>query len=79
VLSSIIKVGGHLPDEEYVKVVIPCIIRMYATPDRGIRMALLEMLPSYVDRLTKKIVNDQIFPHVVSYTYNVYCKRELLY
>ncbi|KAI8581579.1 hypothetical protein K450DRAFT_232004 [Umbelopsis ramanniana AG] len=64
VLSSIIKVGGHLPDEEYVKVVIPCIIRMYAAPDRGIRMALLEMLPSYVDRLTKKIVNDQIFPHV---------------
>jgi len=39
---------------------------MYAAPDRGIRMALLEMLPSYVDRLTKKIVNDQIFPHVVS-------------
>ncbi|CAO3669348.1 unnamed protein product [Umbelopsis ramanniana] len=64
VLSSIIKVGSHLPDEEYVKVVIPCIIRMYAAPDRGIRMALLEMLPSYVDRLTKKIVNDQIFPHV---------------
>lgn len=65
-LSSIIKVGSNLPDEEYDKIVIPCIIRMFSTPDRGIRMALLEKLPSYVERLSKKIVNDQIFPHVVS-------------
>ncbi|CAM0141462.1 Nuclear aminoacylation-dependent tRNA export pathway component [Umbelopsis sp. WA50703] len=64
VLSSIMKVGSHLPDEDYDKTIIPCIIRMFATPDRAIRMSLLETLPSYVNRLSKKVVNEQIFPHV---------------
>ncbi|CAO3664461.1 unnamed protein product [Umbelopsis vinacea] len=78
VLSSIIKVGSNLPDEEYDKIVIPCIIRMFSTPDRGIRMALLEKLPSYVERLSKKIVNDQIFPHVaLGFTDGVPMIREL--
>jgi hypothetical protein len=66
VLSSMMKVGSHLPDEEFDKTIIPCIIRMFATPDRAIRMSLLEVLPSYVNRLSKKVVNEQIFPHVVS-------------
>lgn len=61
------KVGSHLPDEDYDKTIIPCIIRMFATPDRAIRMSLLETLPSYVNRLSKKIVNEQIFPHVVRF------------
>jgi SCY1-like protein 1 len=39
---------------------------MFAVPDRTIRLSLLENLGSFIDKLSNKIVNDQIFQHVVS-------------
>lgn len=51
-------------EKEYQREIVQPIVRMYATPDRAIRMALLENLERYADRLTNKDVNEKIWPHL---------------
>ncbi|GAA5886151.1 hypothetical protein JCM3774_002997 [Rhodotorula dairenensis] len=51
-------------EKEYQRDVIQPIVRMYATPDRAIRMALLENLERYADRLSSKDVNEKVWPHL---------------
>lgn len=67
VLSAIIKVGDHLSDEEYESIVIEPVIRMFASPDRAIRVSLLENMPKFIGHMTNKMVTDQVFPNVVSH------------
>jgi SCY1-like protein 1 len=55
-----------MPPEDYPTTIIAPIIKLFASPDRGTRMALLEHLPEYIDKLDKKTVSDKIFPHLVS-------------
>lgn len=65
-LSAIVKVGDHLSDEEYEDIVIEPIIRMFASPDRAIRVSLLENMPKFINHMTNKMVTNQVFPNVVS-------------
>lgn len=41
------------------------LIKLYASPDRGTRMALLDHLEEYADKLDKKSVVDKIWPNLV--------------
>ena len=41
------------------------LIKLYASPDRGTRMALLDHLQDYADKLDKKTVTDKIWPNLV--------------
>lgn len=68
ILPLVLQFGTNTSPEEYSKVILAPIIKLYASPDRGTRMALLEHLPEYVDKLDKKAVNEKIFPHLVSHT-----------
>ena len=61
----VIRLGKNVPDTDYERVVLTPLIKLYANPDRGIRMALLEQLPEYSDKLDKKMVVDKIWPHLV--------------
>ncbi|CAI2178464.1 8859_t:CDS:10 [Funneliformis geosporum] len=66
VLPPIIKIGNTLDDTEYEQLIITAIIKMFAVPDRTIRLSLLENLGSFIDKLSNKIINDQIFQHVAT-------------
>ena len=66
ILPLVLQFGANTSPEEYTKVVLAPIIKLYVSPDRGTRMALLEHLPEYVDKLDKKAVSEKIFPHLVS-------------
>ncbi|RUS19428.1 LOW QUALITY PROTEIN: hypothetical protein BC937DRAFT_87501 [Endogone sp. FLAS-F59071] len=66
VLSPIVKIGAHLTDEEYERTITASIVKMFASPDRTVRLSLLENLPSFVDHLGNKAVNDKIFPNVAT-------------
>jgi SCY1-like protein 1 len=72
ILPLVLQFGTTTPPEEYPKIVLAPIIKLYASPDRGTRMALLEHLPEYVDKLDKKAVSEKIFPHLVSQTFYTY-------
>ena len=60
------KIAANLSDEQYDNRVTPVIVRLFANPDRAIRVSLLDNLPRMIDRLAQKVVNDKIFPQMIT-------------
>ena len=65
VFGVIMKIGAKLSDEEYDARVTPVIVRLFASPDRAIRVCLLDSLPLMIDRLSEKVINNKVFPQMV--------------
>jgi SCY1-like protein 1 len=65
VFGVVMKISKKLSDDEFESKVTPAIIRLFSSPDRGIRVCLLDNLPLMINRLPQKIVNDKIFPQMV--------------
>lgn len=66
VLGVVMKISKKLTEEEFEARVMPLVVRLFGSPDRAIRVCLLDNLPHMIDRLPQKIVNDKIFPQMVS-------------
>uniref|UniRef100_A0A0W0FWE6 Protein kinase domain-containing protein n=1 Tax=Moniliophthora roreri TaxID=221103 RepID=A0A0W0FWE6_MONRR len=64
IVPLVIKIGKDVPQDEYQGAVLGPLVRLFASPDRGIRMALLDNLPEYANKLDKKTVDGKIFPHL---------------
>ncbi|KAI1364881.1 armadillo-type protein [Xylaria arbuscula] len=62
----VMKIAAKLPNDDFEARVQPVVVRLFGNPDRAIRVCLLENLPLMIDRLPQKVVNDKIFPHMVS-------------
>ena len=60
------RIAAKLTSDDFDAKVTPAIIRLFGNPDRAIRVCLLDNLPQMVDRLSQKVVNDKIFPQLVS-------------
>ncbi|TKA65589.1 hypothetical protein B0A49_04870, partial [Cryomyces minteri] len=66
VFSVVMRISAKLSDEEYDAQITPVVVRLFTSPDRAIRVCLLDNLPLMIDHLSKKIVNDKIFPQLVT-------------
>lgn len=66
VLSATLKIGSKLSADEFNAKLTPVIVRLFGNPDRALRVCLLDNLPLMIDNLPQKIVNDKIFPQMVS-------------
>ncbi|KAF2809663.1 ARM repeat-containing protein [Mytilinidion resinicola] len=66
VFGAIMKISSKLSDEEYDTQITPVIVRLFSSPDRAIRVCLLDNLPLMIEHLSQKIVNDKIFPQMVT-------------
>ncbi|KAL4888450.1 armadillo-type protein [Aspergillus ambiguus] len=66
VLSAILKIGSKLSQDEYSSKLTPVVVRLFANPDRALRVCLLDNLPLMIDNLPQKVVNDKIFPQMTS-------------
>lgn len=64
VLPPLLQLGSQLPDVEYQRRVVPCVIKLFASNDRATRLRLLQQLDRYVDHLQPATVNEAIFPQV---------------
>ncbi|OTA82486.1 hypothetical protein M434DRAFT_400956 [Hypoxylon sp. CO27-5] len=62
----VMKISTKLTNEDFEARVQPVVIRLFGNPDRAIRVCLLDNLPLMIDRLPQKVVNDKIFPQMVS-------------
>ncbi|KAI2627285.1 ARM repeat-containing protein [Hypomontagnella submonticulosa] len=62
----VMKIATKLTSEDFEARVQPVVIRLFGNPDRAIRVCLLDNLPGMIDRLPQKVVNDKIFPNMVS-------------
>jgi SCY1-like protein 1 len=65
VFSAIMKISSKLTSEEYQEQLVPVIVRLFSSPDRALRVTLLEDLPLMIDHLSQKIVSNNIFPQIV--------------
>ncbi|TVY83949.1 putative inactive serine/threonine-protein kinase scy1 [Lachnellula suecica] len=66
VFGVVMKISKKLSDDEFEAKVTPAVIRLFSSPDRAIRVCLLDNLPVMIDRLPQKVVNDKIFPQMVT-------------
>ncbi|OAA68687.1 protein kinase family protein [Niveomyces insectorum RCEF 264] len=63
--ALVMKIGAKLSNDDFESMVTPVVLRLFANPDRAIRVCLLDNLPLMIDRFTQRIVNDKIFPQIV--------------
>ncbi|KAF3907278.1 hypothetical protein ABW20_dc0109284 [Dactylellina cionopaga] len=66
VFAVVLMIAEKLSDEEWESAITPCVVRLFSSPDRAIRVFLLDNLPKMIDHLSKKIVSDSIFPQLVT-------------
>ncbi|KAF2692181.1 ARM repeat-containing protein [Lentithecium fluviatile CBS 122367] len=66
VFGTVMQIGTKLSDEEYETQITPVIVRLFANPDRAIRVCLLNNFPLMIDHLPQKTVTDKIFPQMVT-------------
>ena len=66
VFASVMKIGKKLSEDEWDTKLTPVVIRLFANPDRAIRVCLLDNLPNMIEHLSTKTINDKIFPHMVT-------------
>ncbi|KAI0829897.1 ARM repeat-containing protein [Trametes gibbosa] len=64
ILPLVLQFGKNVAPEEYSTVILTHLVKLYTSPDRGTRMALLDHLPEYADKLDKKTVVDKIWPNL---------------
>lgn len=56
------KIGLKMSDDEFESRLGPVILRLFASPDRAMRVCLLDNLPLMVDRIPQKDINGKIWP-----------------
>ncbi|XP_015518741.1 N-terminal kinase-like protein [Neodiprion pinetum] len=64
VLPPLLQLGRKLPDPEYQRRVVPCVVKLFASNDRATRLRLLQHLERFVNHLQPSTVNEAIFPQV---------------
>lgn len=62
----VMKIATKLSNDDFEAKVQPVVVRLFGNPDRAIRVCLLDSLPQMIDKLPQKVVNDKIFPNLVS-------------
>jgi SCY1-like protein 1 len=68
-IPLVIQLGTYVPSGEYKSLVLEPVAMLFANSDRGIRMALLDVLPEFADKLDKQTVSEKIWPHLVSFAW----------
>ncbi|KAJ6264339.1 hypothetical protein Dda_0484 [Drechslerella dactyloides] len=66
VFSVVLMIADKLSEDEWESTITPCIVRLFSSPDRAIRVFLLDNLPKMIDHLPGKIVSGSIFPQLVT-------------
>jgi SCY1-like protein 1 len=65
-LPLVLELGKLVPPADYAKLVLEPVVKLYTSPDRGTRMALLDGLAEYADKMDNKMVSEKVWPHLVS-------------
>ncbi|OMO63639.1 Cytochrome P450 [Corchorus capsularis] len=63
-LTALLKMGSWLSAEEFSLKVLPTIVKLFASNDRAIRVALLQHIDQFGESLAAQIVDEQVYPHV---------------
>lgn len=73
IIPLLLDLGKNITtNEEHVTAVVGPVVSLFASPDRGVRMALLDNLDEFKDKLDKKMVADKLWPHLVGIVFSTY-------
>ena len=64
ILPPVLKIGRTLSAERYQEMVVPCLVKLFASSDRNARYKLLCQLENFAEHLSDKLVNEQVFPQI---------------
>lgn len=65
-LGLVMRIATKMSEDEYDSQITPVIVRLFNSPDRAMRVCLLDNLPLMIDHLSQKVVSDKIFPQMVT-------------
>jgi SCY1-like protein 1 len=65
-LPLIVQLGQPLNDDDWKRAVAPTIFQTFQSADRSIRMALLDNLTMFIQKLDNKQISDRIWPQLLS-------------
>ncbi|WOK95872.1 putative inactive serine/threonine-protein kinase scy1 isoform X4 [Canna indica] len=65
-LTALLKMGSWLSAEDFSIKVLPTLVKLFASNDRSIRVALLQHIDQFGESLSSQIVDEQVFPHVAN-------------
>ncbi|GMI83265.1 cytoplasmic tRNA export protein [Hibiscus trionum] len=65
-LTALLKMGSWLSPEEFSLKVLPTIVKLFASNDRAVRVALLQHIDQYGESLSAQVVDEQVYPHVAT-------------
>jgi len=66
VLEPLLKIAKDLNNEEYEQTISPSLVKWFSSPDRNLRMTLLQNLEQFSEHLTNNVVDNHIFASVAS-------------
>ncbi|KAH9044179.1 armadillo-type protein [Lactarius hengduanensis] len=64
IVPLVVQLGSYALPDEYKTLVLEPLVKLFSNPDRGTRMALLDALPEFADKLDKQMVSDKIWPNL---------------
>jgi hypothetical protein len=56
---------------DYGSIIVAPLVKLFASADRGTRIALLDSLPDFAEKLDKKTVVDKIWPNLVCHIFHL--------
>lgn len=65
-LPLVLRLGQPLPKDEWNASVVPPLLKAFTSPDRSTRMALLENLSLYAERMDSRTVVDKLWPNLIT-------------
>ncbi|CAJ0950369.1 unnamed protein product, partial [Mesorhabditis belari] len=66
ILIPLFKLGHLLDEQEYQRKIVPCLVKLFSSPDRTTRVKLLERIDEFASHLTPQVVNEKIFANLAT-------------
>ncbi|KAI6221020.1 hypothetical protein M3Y99_01567000 [Aphelenchoides fujianensis] len=66
ILIPMFKLGRLLDEDEYQHRIVPCLVKLFSSPDRSTRVKLLERIDEFAPHLKPQVVNEKIYGQVPS-------------
>lgn len=70
-----------MDEDEYQRRIVPCLCKLFSSPDRATRVKLLEKIDEFASHLKTEVVNERIFGLVAYsfllcdlFVFKIYCK-----
>lgn len=64
IVPLVLQFGKNVAPDDYGSVIVAPLVKLFASADRGTRIALLDSLPDFAEKLDKKTVVDKIWPNL---------------